>query len=73
MSVCEQHKDMRESIRDHERRIGSLEKSDAEFAVRLENLCDKLDSLTGWIKALVVAIIGTGVGFFVWYVQSLPR
>jgi hypothetical protein len=73
LSACELHKDIRESIKDHERRIGSLEQSNAEFAVRLENLCKKLDELTGWIKALVVAIVTTGVGFFVWYIQSLPR
>lgn len=73
MAVCELHEDMRESIKDHEKRIAFLEKSDAEFAVRLENLCKKLDELTGWIKALVIAIITAGGGFFVWYVQSLPR
>lgn len=73
MPACELHEDIRESMKDHERRIAFLEKSDAEFAVRLENLCKKLDELTSWIKALVVAIVTTGVGFFVWYVQSLPR
>lgn len=73
VAVCELHEDMRESIKDHEKRIAFLEKSDAEFAVRLENLCKKLDELTGWIKALVIAIITAGGGFFVWYVQSLPR
>ena len=73
LSVCNLHEEIRESMRDHERRIALLEKSDAEFAVRLENLCKKLDELTGWIKALVIAIVTTGVGFFVWYVQSLPR
>jgi len=51
----------------------ALEKSDAEFAIRLQNLIEKIDNLTGWIKALVVSIIGTGVGFIIWYIQSLPR
>jgi hypothetical protein len=73
MSVCEMHKEMREQVKDHERRIVALEKSDAEFAIRLENLIKKIDELTGWIKALVVTLITSGVGFIIWYIQSLPR
>jgi hypothetical protein len=73
MSVCLVHEEVKDQLRDHEKRIIALEKSDAEFAIRLQNLIEKIDSLTGWIKALVVSIIGTGVGFIVWYIQSLPR
>lgn len=65
--------DVKETLKDHERRIVLLEKADAEFAIRLENLIEKLENLTGWIKALVVTVVSTGIGFFVWYVQSLPR
>ena len=65
--------DVKETLRDHERRIVMLEKADAEFAIRLENLIEKLESLTGWIKALVVTVVSTGVGFIIWYIQSLPR
>jgi hypothetical protein len=35
LSVCELHGDIRESMRDHERRIALLEKSDAEFTITL--------------------------------------
>ena len=73
MSVCAAHEDMRDQLRDHEKRIIALEKADAEFAIRLQNLIEKIDSLTGWIKALVISIVGTGVGFIIWYIQSLPR
>jgi hypothetical protein len=72
-NVCAAHQEVKEQLRDHEKRIVALEKSDAEFAIRLQNLIEKIDSLTGWIKALVVSIISTGVGFIVWYIQSLPR
>lgn len=72
-NVCAAHEEVREQLRDHEKRIVALEKADAEFAIKLENLLEKIDSLTGWIKALVVSIVGTGVGFFIWYIQSLPR
>ena len=73
MSVCAAHEDLRDQLRDHEKRIVALEKADAEFAIRLQNLIEKIESLTGWIKALVVSIVGTGVGFIIWYIQSLPR
>lgn len=73
MSVCTVHEEFKEQLRDHEKRIVALEKADAEFAIRLNNLLEKIESLTSWIKALVVSIIGTGVGFIVWYIQSLPR
>jgi len=73
MSVCSVHEEVKDQLRDHEKRIIALEKADAEFAIRLQNLIEKIDSLTGWIKALVVSIIGTGVGFIIWYIQSLPR
>ena len=72
-SFCTGHQEVREQLRDHEKRIVALEKANAEFAIRLQNLIEKIDSLTGWIKALVVSIIGTSVGFIVWYIQSLPR
>ena len=73
MSVCSVHEEVKNQLRDHEKRIIALEKADAEFAIRLQNLIEKIDSLTSWIKALVVSIIGTGVGFIIWYIQSLPR
>ena len=73
MEACVMHKEIKETLKDHEKRIVALEKSDAEFAIRMQNLIEKIDNLTGWIKALVVSIISTGVGFIVWYIQSLPR
>ena len=73
MNTCAAREEIREQLRDHEKRIITLEKADAEFAIRLQNLIEKIDSLTGWIKALVVSIITTGVGFIIWYIQSLPR
>ena len=60
-------------LREYGRRLDKLEQDTAEFRVHIKNLCKKIDELTGWIKALVVSIIGTGVGFIIWYIQSLPR
>ena len=73
MNTCAAHEEIKDQLRDHEKRIVALEKSDAEFAIKLENLLEKIENLTSWIKALVISIIGTGVGFIIWYIQSLPR
>ena len=73
MQVCGVHKEVKGQLKDHERRIVALEKKDAEFAIRLDNLLEKIESLTTWIKGLVFSIVTTGVGFVIWYIQSLPR
>ena len=73
METCGAHEEIREQLKDHEKRIVALEKSDAEFVIRLDNLLEKIDGLTSWIKALVIAIVSSGVGFIIWYIQSLPR
>ena len=65
-----EHDDM---LREHSRRLDKIEQDMAEFRVHIKNLCLKIDELTGWIKALVLAIIGTFGGFIIWYIQSLPR
>ena len=65
-----EHDDM---LREHSRRLDKIEQDTAEFRVHIKNLCLKIDELTGWIKALVIAIIGTFGGFIIWYIQSLPR
>ena len=73
MSEYPMHEEFKDQLRDHEKRIVALEKADAEFAIRLQNLIEKIENLTGWIKALVVSIVSTGIGFIIWYIQSLPR
>jgi len=60
-------------LKEHGKRLDKLEQESAEFRVHIQNLCKKIDELTNWIKALVVSIITTGVGFIIWYIQSLPR
>ena len=63
-----EHDDM---LKEHGRRLDRIEQESAEFRVHIENLCRKIDELTGWLKALVLAIIGTFGGFVIWYIQSL--
>ena len=60
-------------LNDHADRIRTLETSDTRQTVMIEQLFEKLDNLTSWIKALVITIITGGGGFIIWYIQSLPR
>lgn len=60
-------------LREHDRRLDKIEQDSATFREQIRNLCSKIDELTGWIKALILAMLGTFGGFVVWYIQSLPR
>ncbi|MCT4566151.1 MAG: hemolysin XhlA family protein [Maledivibacter sp.] len=71
MGICDRHHEVVSRLDDHEKRIGNLEINDAKMSEKIENLIEKLDSLTTWIKALVMLGITSLVGFFFWYVQSI--
>lgn len=71
MSACDRHQEIVNKLENHEKRIGKLEISDAKMGEKIESLIEKLDSLTGWIKALVMLVATSFVGFFFWYIQSL--
>ncbi len=60
-----------EILKEYGKRLDRIEQDNAEFRVYIKNLCSKIDELTGWLKALVLAIIGTFGGFIIWYIQSL--
>jgi len=62
-----------ELLKEHGRRLDKIEQESAEFRVHIQNLCKKIDELTHWLKALVLAMLGTFGGFIIWYIQSLRR
>jgi len=70
---CEAHEDMKETVQDHELRIRTLEQNSIRLAERIDSLCQNLNTTTNWIKVLVGVILSSMVGFFIWYIQSLPR
>ena len=73
VEVCDFHEGVKETLQDHELRIRTIEQSSIKLAERIDHLCQNLNSAVNWIKTLVVMVITTMVGFFVWYIQSLPR
>lgn len=60
-----------EILKEHGKRLDKIEQESAEFRANIKNLCKKIDELTSWIKALIVAMISTFGGFIIWYIQSL--
>jgi hypothetical protein len=67
------HEEVKDQLRDHEKRIVDLEKRDAEFTVMMKYLCEKVDALVSWLKAVFMAVLATGGGFIIWYIQQLAR
>ncbi len=63
----------RETLQDHEQRLRRLEENSIRLGEKLENLCKELSGLATWMKTLVGLMLTSLAGFFVWYVQSLPR
>ncbi|PAB61310.1 hemolysin XhlA family protein [Anaeromicrobium sediminis] len=71
INQCSRHEDVNEALKEHEKRIHDLEIKDAEMGEKIRNLIEKLDSLTNWIKALVMLGGTSLVGFFFWYIQNI--
>ncbi|MCG8541253.1 MAG: hemolysin XhlA family protein [Clostridia bacterium] len=72
MSEC-RHQEVAEKLESHESRIVRLEINDAKMGGDIKNLIEKLDSLTNWIKVLVMLGATSFVGFFFWYIQNIGR
>jgi hypothetical protein len=79
-SCAERHKAVDEKIKRHERWLGEHEvkidtliKSDAVNSTEIKNLCKSISSQTKAIWGLVSLAAAALLGFFIWYVQSLPR
>lgn len=71
MGNYNRHQEVTNRLDAHEKRISNLEINDAKMGEKIENLIEKLDNLTSWIKALVMLGITSLIGFFFWYVQNL--
>lgn len=54
----------------YDERIDRLEKGQAKLEVILENLCNKLDSLTSALKWLIGTLLVTFIGFFIYAIQQ---
>lgn len=65
------YEEINNRLNNYGERIKKLEISEARTGEKIESLIEKLDSLTNWIKALVMLGATSLVGFFFWYVQTI--
>ena len=77
--VCERHEEVIEAIDDHEDRIKYLELADTETKTELRNLIKQMEKLVETIERFMgnawkalLGIAAFGIGFFIWYIQSIP-
>lgn len=54
----------------HSTRLDDIEKNQAKMDVKIENLCDSLEKLTGTLNKLTYVLVTTLVGFFIWAIQQ---
>ena len=66
-----EQKEIVETVKDHDKRLNKLEISDAAMSEQIKHLISELTNLTGWIKALILMIFGSLIGFVFWYIQTL--
>lgn len=59
-----------ERLQRHSERIDKLENTQAEMAVKIENLCNTIDKLAINLNKLTYAIITALVSFFFYIIQN---
>lgn len=71
---------MEMKINEHDKKILELDKrmdenerKNAEFRIQVESLCKDIQSLTVTMRWFIGLLVGSMVGFFVWYVQNIGR
>ena len=58
-------------VQNLEGRVGDLEVASACTTINIDNLIKRLDSISGWLKALVITLVPctlSAVGFLIWNV-----
>ena len=76
--TCERHEEVMECLDDHEDRIKYLELADTETKTELKNLIRQVEKLVvtleRFMSNIYKAVLGAaaaGVGFIIWYIQTL--
>jgi hypothetical protein len=67
--VCDRHEEFVDQLDDHEERIRELEIDNGRICEKLITLTESVKDLVWWLKVFIVAIIGSGSSFILWYIQ----
>lgn len=75
-----EHQTMREKIErteirvnNHSQRLTTLEKDSTTAIVQINYLIKEISNLVSTIKWAMTFAITVLIGFFIWYIQSIPR
>ncbi len=60
-------------LNNHSERIDKLEQYQSRTETQIANLCEQIKSLVTTIRWFMGLIVGSGIGFFIWYVQQIGR
>lgn len=83
--ICEEkHKRIDEKLETHENRLNNhgdrldvlevkTEKYQSKTEIQIVNLCEQIKSLVTTIRWFMGLMIGTLLGFFIWYIQTLGK
>lgn len=78
-SICEEkHRRIDEKFEVHKRRlnnhgecIGALEQHKSKTETEIKNLIEQIKSLVTTMRWFMGLMVGTLLGFFIWYIQRL--
>lgn len=80
-SICEEkHRRIDEKFEVHERRLNNhseridkLEQYQSRTETQIVSLCEQIKNLVTTMRWFMGLIVGSGVGFFIWYIQQIGR
>ena len=61
----------KERLNNHGERLDSLEQHRSKVEYQIENLIKKIDDLLSTLYWVLRIILGSGLGFFLWYIKEV--
>ena len=62
-----------DTLKEHEEKIEKNEIAIAELSVNVSSVTKSINGLAKALWALAGSLLATLFGFFIWYIQSIPR
>lgn len=61
----------RERLDNHGERLDEFDRFKSSTLVEIRNLTEKISELISLLTKIFITFMSVGVGFFIWYIQSL--
>lgn len=69
--IDEKFDNLGQTVQGHEERISKIENSQIRTETIVQNLCSQIQSLISVLKWSIGVLVTTGIGFIIWYIQTL--